>query len=371
MQDDELSALSSASELDALAGEWDELAARCPGYFFSQTYRWAAAAWRHVGEPRGRTLHCLTLRAQGRLVAVWPLVVERRGALEVVRPLGPEASEYCAPLIEPGAEQPSRTKRLWREAARLSDLAMLPNVRAGTPLADLLKTAGLWRAPDTASPAPFILRTDYADWPAYQASLSGSMRRRMRRARAKLPKPSVFALEARDGGAGLIDWMLAGKQRWLAGRGAHSDWIGRPDYRDFLATLATEPHDPTHDPSGALLFTLRVDGKLIASKLATIDPGRLEIQMDVYDPEWRDSAPGRLLTEYCLQWAFERGLDFDFRIGEETYKLDWAPHSCDVVTWYVATGWRGLPVVARRRAVLWSWQLRSLLRRLLGRRSAP
>ena len=367
MQDDELCTLSSANELDALADEWNELAARCPGYFFSQTYRWAVAAWRHVGDPRGRTLHCLTLRAQGRLVAVWPLVVERRGTLSVVRPLGPEASEYCAPLIEPDSNQAARTRRLWQEAARLGELAMLPNVRSGTPLADLLAAAGLWRAPDTASPAPFILRSDYADWPAYQASLSASMRRRMRRARAKLPKQSVFALEARDSGIGLIDWMLAGKQRWLAGRGAHSDWIGRPDYRDFLAALATQPHDP----AGALLFALRIDGKLIAAKLATLDPRRLEIQMDVYDPAWSASAPGRLLTEYCLQWAFEHGLDFDFRIGEETYKLDWAPHSCDVVTWYVATGWRGLPVVARRRAVLWSWQLKSLLRRLLRRGRAP
>src|SRR5437660_7067224 len=164
MQDDELRALRSAGELDALAGAWDELTARCPGYFFSQTYRWAAAAWRHVGAPRGRTLHCLTLHSQGRLVAVWPLVVERRGALTLVRPLGPEASEYCAPLIEPGPEQPSRTKRLWREAARLGDLAMLPNVRRGTPLADLLESAGLWRAPDTAAPPPFILRSAYADW---------------------------------------------------------------------------------------------------------------------------------------------------------------------------------------------------------------
>jgi len=266
-------------------------------------------------------------------------------------------------LIEPGDEHVARTKRLWREAARLGDLVMLPNVRSGTPLSGLLPSAGLWRAPDKASPAPFVVRNEYADWAAYQASLSSSMRRRMRRAWAKLPKDSIFTLEAHDNGVGLIDWMLAGKRRWLAGRGLDSNWIGRPDYREFLAALAAQPHDP----AGAALFSLKVDGKLIAAKLATIDPSRLEIQMDVYDPAWSAAAPGRLLTEYCLQWAFDRGLDFDFRLGEESYKLDWAPHSCDVVTWYIATGWRGLPVVARRRAVLWSWQLKALLRRLIRR----
>jgi CelD/BcsL family acetyltransferase involved in cellulose biosynthesis len=363
MQGDEFRILRTAGELDALAGEWDSLAVRCPGYYFSQTCRWATAAWRHVGRPRGRALQCLTLHADGRLVAVWPLVVERRGALAVVRPLGPEASEYCAPLVEPGAEHIARTRRLWREAARLGDLVMLPNVRTGTTLSELLPSVGLWRAPDSASPAPFVLRRDYADWPAYQATLSSSMRRRMRRARAKLPKASVFTLAAAESGPRLVDWMLAGKQRWLAGRGLDSAWIGRADYRDFLAALVAQ----THDPAGALLFTLTIDGKLVAAKLATIDPQRLEIQMDVYDPALGAVAPGRLLTEYCLEWAVVRGLDFDFRLGEEAYKRDWAPHSCAVVSWYIATGWRGLPVVARRRAVLWSWKLKALLWRLVRR----
>src|SRR5690348_10092123 len=114
MVGDELRIVRAAGDLDALADEWAGLAARCPGYFFSQTHRWAAAAWRHVAGPRGRTLQCVTLHASGRLVAVWPLVVERRAALAVVRPLGPEASEYCAPLIEPGDGHLARTERLWR-----------------------------------------------------------------------------------------------------------------------------------------------------------------------------------------------------------------------------------------------------------------
>jgi len=367
MQEDELRALSSASELDALAGEWDELAARCPGYFFSQTWRWAAAAWRHIGEPRGRALHCLTLRAQGQLVAVWPMVVERRGALKVVRPLGPEASEYCAPLIEPGPEQPARTKRLWREAARLGDLAMLPNVRSGTPLADLLRTAGLWRAPDLSAPAPFLARRDYADWPAFQKTLPASLRQNLRRVRRRLAEKGSVTLAAEDpaDSAAVIDWLLDHKSRWLDREGLHNDWIGRHDYRDFLVALAR--------PAGTrvMLYALKIDSMLIAAKLATVDPVRLESHIDVYDPQWSFGAPGKLVNEYCVAWAFERDLDFDLRVSDEPYKREWAPLTCQTTTWYVATGWRGLPVVARRRAVLWSWRLRSLLRRLLRRGRAP
>jgi CelD/BcsL family acetyltransferase involved in cellulose biosynthesis len=106
----------------------------------------------------------------------------------------------------------------------------------------------------------------------------------------------------------------------------------------------------------------------IAAQLATVDPTRFEAHIGVYDPEWSFFAPGQVLTEHCLDWAFERGLDFDLRVGEEAYKRDWATRSCDTTSWYVATSWRGLRVVTRRRTVLLSWQLMSCLRRLIRRR---
>ena len=98
MQDD---TFRSASELP-LAAEWDELVQRCPGLYVGQTWQWADAAWRLIAKPRGRELHCLTLHSGGRLVAVWPLAIERADSLRIVRPLGTEGSEYSAPLVEAG-----------------------------------------------------------------------------------------------------------------------------------------------------------------------------------------------------------------------------------------------------------------------------
>ncbi len=364
MQGDELRLLRSVAELDALADEWDALTARCPGYYVSQTREWAAAAWHQVAAPRGRTLCCLTVQAQGRLVAVWPLVTERHGSLNVVRPLGPEASEYCTPLVEPGADESTRTQQLWRAAARLGDLVLLPNVRADSTLSGLLGRAGWWRAPDLSAPAPFIARRDYADWATYsRKNLSASLRQNLRRVRRRLAEKGSFTLSAEDPtrSAPLIDWLLDSKKRWLDSEGLHNDWIGRRDYRDFLAALAERANSPV------VLFALKVEGTPIAVKLATVDPARLESHIDVYDQDWSFCAPGKLINEHCVQWAFERGLDFDLRVGDEPYKREWAPLSCATTTWYIATSWRGLPVVARRRAVLSSWQLRAFLRRLLRR----
>jgi len=155
--------------------------------------------------------------------------------------------------------------------------------------------------------------------------------------------------------------MLEQKRRWLEHHGLTSEWIGRDDYRDFLVGLASQPD------TGVKLFALKIDGVPIAGQLATVDPMRFQAHIGVYDPQWSFYAPGQVLTEHCMARAFVRGLDFDLRVGDEAYKRDWAPRSCDTTTWYVAASWRGLRVVARRSAVLVSWQLKSRLRRLLRR----
>jgi CelD/BcsL family acetyltransferase involved in cellulose biosynthesis len=238
----------------------------------------------------------------------------------------------------------------------------MPNVRADSALASLLSRAGWWRAPDLSAPAPFLARRDYADWAAYQKTQSASLRQNLRRVRRRLAEKGSFTLAAEDpaSSAPLVDWLLDHKKRWLDSEGLHNDWIGRRDYRDFLVALATPADSPV------VLFALKVDGVPIAAKLATVDPVRLESHIDVYDPQWSFCAPGKLVNEHCVAWAFERGLDFDLRVGDEPYKREWAPLTCQTTTWYIATGWRGLPVVARRRAVLWSWQLKALLRRGRG-----
>ena len=50
------SILTTGEALSALAPEWNELAGRCPGYYLSQTFQWADAAWRLVAQPAGRRL---------------------------------------------------------------------------------------------------------------------------------------------------------------------------------------------------------------------------------------------------------------------------------------------------------------------------
>lgn len=365
MKDDGLSVLRSADEMSALAPEWNALLARSPRHRFSQSHAWISTGWRQVSQPRGRELHCLVLREAGALVGVWPLVVATDGSRRVVRPAGAEASEYCGPLLAPVGDAMARTRRLWRAAARLGDLVFLPYVREDTALSQLLPRTGLWRTTDFPAPAVYAARADYADWAAYQKTLSGSLRHTIRRVRRRLGEKGKFTLdiEPRERRAELIDWMLEHKKRWLDDEGMESEWIGRRDYRDFLVDLA-EQSDGT---SGLLLFALRLDGAPVAANLVTIDADHFEVFIGVYDPAMNAFSPGQILTDHCLAWAFERGLDYDLRIGDAFYKRGWAPRTCNTHIWYVATGLRGLPFVLNRQRVVGSRQLKTRLARLKNR----
>src|SRR5262249_47414040 len=178
---------------------------------------------------------------------------------------------------------------------------------------------------DLPAPAVYAARSDYADWAAYQKTLSGSLRHTIRRVRRRLGEKGSFTLgiEPREGHAALIDWMLGHKERWLDREGMESEWIGRRDYRDFLVDLA----GPAEGNSGLLLFALKLDGVTIAANLVTVDPTRYEVLIGVYEPTLSAFSPGQILTDYCIAWAFERNLDYDLRIGDAFYKRGWAPRT--------------------------------------------
>jgi CelD/BcsL family acetyltransferase involved in cellulose biosynthesis len=159
--------------------------------------------------------------------------------------------------------------------------------------------------------------------------------------------------------------MLDHKKRWLARQNLANDWIDRADYRDFLVALTAG--------QGALgdmaLFVLKLDGVPIAAQLNSVDRSRIEFYIGVYDAEWGSYSPGEIVTEACLQWAFERGLDYDFRIGVEAYKSTWAKRSLGTVTFHVATTKRGVATLVRLHVRTFVGRIRQKL--ALGRFLPP
>ena len=90
---------------------------------------------------------------------------------------------------------------------------------------------------------------------------------------------------------------------------------------------------------------------------------------------WRRFSTGRLMTETLLRQAFDDGLRvFDFTVGEEAYKDDWANALMPLVRYDEAITARGRFATVlmtardrlRARATQVAW-LRRIVRRLAGR----
>jgi CelD/BcsL family acetyltransferase involved in cellulose biosynthesis len=344
--------LLDEDRLWALREEWSALFARAPGAHFSQSFAWASNAWKYVARPRGRQLVCIVLRENDRLVGLWPLVVYTDRGARVLRPLGYEGSEYSLPLVE-GADEAAATRleTVWAAARKTADLAFLPQLKTGSAFADAVRRASMPIASWWPAPAPFVSRAAYADWPQYQAALSSSLRREIGRARRRLAEHGSVTIEreSADRCSEVIDWMIGHKSRWLSTTGRVNDWIDNPQYRDFLVALARTRDG---DDGGIAVFALRVEGRPVAGYVLSFDRTRAEGLLVTHDPAWRAGSPGSVLAEHVIRWAFERGLDFDFRPGDEAYKDRWGTASIATSTWLVACTWRGVPRVAWLRLKL-------------------
>jgi CelD/BcsL family acetyltransferase involved in cellulose biosynthesis len=67
---------------------------------------------------------------------------------------------------------------------------------------------------------------------------------------------------------------------------------------------------------------------LLAAHLGGFHDGRFSWWIPSYDSQFHKYSPGRLLLEDILKASFERGdLEFDFLIGDEAYKFQYATHN--------------------------------------------
>lgn len=335
--------------LEALRSQWDALYQRAAQPYFSQSFPWCWTSWQIVGKPRGRCLHCLVARRNGRVVLIWPFVVHRAGPWSLARPLGPETSEYSDVLVEEGPQADARIAAAWQVLRRTCrcDIIALPLVRSTSKLHQTLSVQATPAFFET-DPTSYVSRANFDTWEAYERSLGSDTRRKIARTRRRLKEKGELVFEPvvePDQCEGVIDWILRQKQERLVETRLKNPWLHTPEYRSFLAAMASAPPAP----SGRLIISvLRLDGAVIAADIARVDKTRIEGINKVFDPDFGPYGLGQMLQEDCLKWAFAQGRDFDFRLGSETYKRHWANGTCDVVSYEFANSAWGRTYVSYR-----------------------
>jgi CelD/BcsL family acetyltransferase involved in cellulose biosynthesis len=299
-----------------VAEEWEALADRVQGIPFLRP-GWFDAWWRAFGAGQ---LEIVTLRRE-RLLAVLPLY-RRRG---MVHSLTNWHTPEFGILAEDSAARKELVEALLRRRRQPVRLRFLT---VSEPDPEDARSAGLaagHRVLTRSLEHPPYVPID-GDWDRY---VKGRNRRRMsenRRRRRRLGESGRLSVTLEDGRE-RIDSLLEEGFRveasgWKGEQGTAI--VSRADTRQFYTDVA---HWAAARGWLRLAF-LRVDDTAVAFQFLVVADGVASQLKGGYDPAYRKFAPGMLLAESVLEWAFAEGLEsYEFHGEDEAFKLEWSPES--------------------------------------------
>jgi CelD/BcsL family acetyltransferase involved in cellulose biosynthesis len=160
-------------------------------------------------------------------------------------------------------------------------------------------------------------------WKDFEASISSGRRSDLRRYRRRAESLGEVAFEAVHPDAGTFgqpmeDLLRIEASGWKGQ--SRSAILSQPHVRNFYESYARSAAE-----QGMLrFFFLRIDGKIIAGRMAVEHSRRLwDLRMG-YDETWCRCAPGVLLTHETLRYAVERGLEaYEFLGCAEAWERHW------------------------------------------------
>ncbi|MCI2239725.1 GNAT family N-acetyltransferase [Kineococcus sp. TRM81007] len=279
---------------EALSAEWDDLAVLSGAPPFLRP-GWIHA-WMSAFEPR-RALHALTIRRDGRLAALLP-VVRKNGSLHCptnaeTPVMGPVAldAEALHPLLGQHVERHGLTLRFSPDDGNQEDL--LRNSRArGLPVS----VAPLRRSPCTSV---------QGDWEEFQEqTLTASRRRDLRRNERRLAAIGELRMTSHDLSRDLIGTLQRGLELEAAGwKGDEGTAVlSRPATTAFYRSASTWAAS-----AGLLrLYFLTLDGEPIAFSLNLEQNGTSYGVKTAYAPAHRAFGPGVLMLNRLIAEGFSR-----------------------------------------------------------------
>jgi CelD/BcsL family acetyltransferase involved in cellulose biosynthesis len=317
------------SEMDALEPEWNDLfrrAGRSDQLFqtFNWNWHWANHYVPAGGERGGPSLAVVAVRREGRLVMLWPLVLERIAGLSVLHWMGEPVSQYGDVLAEDLPDGLRLVRQAWRFiTTRLgADAISLRKVRADATIAPLLRELGLQQT--AAAEAPYLDLASAPDYSSYELRYTAKARKNRRRLSRRLAEQGPFALERHTGGAearAAAPQAIALKREWIKHTGRLAPALADQRFAAFFADVA----EGRVRPAGCGVTVLKSNGAPAGIAIDITCGTRRAAHIIVHDPRLDSFSPGTLLLEAWIKGASADGIaTFDLLAPAYAYKLDWA-----------------------------------------------
>jgi CelD/BcsL family acetyltransferase involved in cellulose biosynthesis len=367
---------------DALELDWNELFARAgrDTHLF-QTFNWNwhwANHYLSVDTTAAKTsLAIVTGRRDGRLIALWPLVVVRGGGLKVVRWMGEPVSQYGDVLL---AEEPDKAAVLrqgWHEIVhRLgADAVHLRKVRADADIQPLI--AGLALTEVASARAPYLDLGSALNFAQYEKRYSQKARKNRRRLMRRLEEQGSIHIVRHQRGsearAAALE-AIALKRAWTNASLRLAPSLADARFAAFFADVA----EARRRPAGCAVTTMRCNGVIASVAIDVTCARRRAAHVIVHDQRFQRLSPGTLLLQEWIRAASAEGIaTFDLLAPAYAYKDDWADAGVAVGDYAAGFTWAGrlyaglylallrqrlkaaleaLPGLLGRARALWPWR---------------
>ena len=373
-RDWQLDLVSDVTALADLGPDWNDLFERAgmPHHVF-QTFGfvslWTAtfladASKSHNGD--ADTAGCdgqlaiVTARSNGRLVLVWPLVIQRKWGVSIVSWLGEPMAQYADLLIDPGEPGLPLMQAAYDHVRRMlaPDVLRLRRVRDDAAILPLMKLMGAGAL--EPAEAPFVTLGCLAQGIRFEDRQSGKAKKNRRRLQRRLEERGTLRFEqssGSDAAVALVDVALATKRDWLERRGLLSPAVANPGFDAFMRAAAAG------DTTGCRVFSLSLDERPVAVAVGFVVKDRLMLHLITHAEDVEKCGAGILNLEAILRWAEASGLAaVDLQPPTADYKLQWADGAMPVADYTISP-----TLLGRSWAGMLGGVLRPLIKRTLDR----
>lgn len=327
----------------AVRADWDRLreenANDLPFYLFD----WLVIWWKHFRNDRANvrdSLHVKVVRDGDKVVAIAPLMLTDRRTLGVLSTrvyqlLGTDKklTEIKGPLASPDAGEAAaqaivqdlRKNRSWewvRWTGLSPDSPFTRGLEATTPFA--------WRLvePDYVLALP-------GSWDDLKKGLKRNIRESLRKCYNSLKRDGhqmtfEVAQTPEEMAVALPEFVrLHGLRAKTPDTVVHLDRFSAKTPHDFLEELMTT----LAKKNVAKVFTLKIAGKAVASRIGFVVGKTVYLYYSGYDPEWGKYSVMTTTVAEALRWSIENGLTAaNLSIGNDVSKTRWGPAEIPYVT---------------------------------------
>ncbi len=350
------SIITTRADFDALEADWCELFDRAstgPQVFQSFHWLWHWCNPFLIEGGAQNSLAIVTGYRAGKLVMVWPLIVQRTGGMKHLTWMGHPVSQYGDALVDQTAVCAQDVRDSWDFLTKniSADVVHLRKVRADAVVADLMHAVCI--TPQAQKTAPYLDLSQSQSFDDYQKRYNGKARRNRRRLRRRVEERAELSVKTHVDGderATVASQAVTMKRIWLKARGLVSPAIQDERTRLFFQAAAASSNHST----GCRTTALKIGDEIAAIEVSFVSKGHCSVHIIVYHMDYEKAGAGVLLMEEGIKSAIAAGVKtFDLLAPGDNYKLDWADGAVDVCDWclplsplgrvYHALGFNKLP----------------------------